>query len=228
MQKTVNGLIIRNVGRAPIRQYVPKQRVNMATRVREPQQERSIEKKNKIVKAGYELFSEVGYYNTNTAEIAKRAGVSTGIVYGYFKDKRDILLDVLDIYIESVFSPILALMDGLKPPIDFESLAATVLEASIAMHKQNANIHEALHSMSSTDDTVASKFIALEDEITLKIAHKFESMGVDIANLNERIHFAMDIAQSFSHESVFDSHSYIDYTAMRSIVIKTLVGLFKD
>ena len=63
--------------------------------VRTPRQERSIAKKKKIIEAGYELFSKVGYYATNTAEIAKHAGVSTGIVYGYFKDKRDILLDVL-------------------------------------------------------------------------------------------------------------------------------------
>ena len=44
--------------------------LNMGKEVREPRQERSIEKKNKIIRAGYELFSEVGYYNTNTAEIA--------------------------------------------------------------------------------------------------------------------------------------------------------------
>ena len=66
--------------------------------IREPNQERSIEKKNKIIEASYEIFSEAGYYGTNTTDIAKRAGVSTGIVYSYFKDKRDILLYVLNIY----------------------------------------------------------------------------------------------------------------------------------
>ena len=49
--------------------------VCMKNLVREPRQERSIEKKNRIIDAGYELFSEVGYYGTNTAEIAKKAGV---------------------------------------------------------------------------------------------------------------------------------------------------------
>ena len=34
----------------------------MKNTVREPRQERSIEKKNRIIEAGYELFSEVGYY----------------------------------------------------------------------------------------------------------------------------------------------------------------------
>ena len=58
-------------------------------KIREPRQERSIDKKNKIIETAYEVFSTVGYYNTNTADIAKKAGVSTGIVYGYFKDKRE-------------------------------------------------------------------------------------------------------------------------------------------
>ena len=62
----------------------------MKNQIRQPKQSRSVETKNRIITAGYQLFSEVGYYGTNTAEIAKKAGVSTGIVYGYFKDKKDI------------------------------------------------------------------------------------------------------------------------------------------
>lgn len=200
----------------------------MAQEVREPKQERSINKKNKIVKAGYELFSTVGYYNTNTAQIAKQAGVSTGIVYGYFKDKRDILLDVLEIYVNTAFAPILDMIDKLHAPLDFSQIASHVLDCAIDIHKKQANIHEALHSMSHTDEAVNNKFIALEDELTLAIADKFRSLGVTTPNLTERIHFAMDIVQSFSHEFVYDHHTYIDYDAMRKIVENTIVSLFED
>lgn len=41
----------------------------------------SLEKKEEIIKAGFDLMCKKGYYNTNTVEIAKFAGVSTGIVY---------------------------------------------------------------------------------------------------------------------------------------------------
>ncbi len=200
----------------------------MAQEVREPKQERSIEKKNKIVQAGYELFSQVGYYNTNTAQIAKKAGVSTGIVYGYFKDKRDILLDVLEIYVNTAFAPVLNYIDSLSAPVDFRSIASHVLDGAIEIHKTNANIHEALHSMSHSDEAVSNKFIALEDEITLAISDKFKSLGVSESNLTERIHFAMDIVQSFSHEFVYDHHTYIDYVAMRKIVEDTIVSLFEE
>ena len=52
------------------------------TKTRVPTQKRSIEKRQKIVKAGFDLFCEKGYYKTNTAEIAKYAGVSTGVFSG--------------------------------------------------------------------------------------------------------------------------------------------------
>ncbi len=198
----------------------------MANEVRVPKQGRAIEKKNRIIQAGFELFSEVGYYNTNTAEIAKRAGVSTGIVYGYFKDKRDILLDVLSLYVDKVFSPLLNTIDNI-PSLDLHSLASQSIELAVCTHEHNAKIHEALHSMCHTDEEVNSRFMVLEDEITLRIAKRFEELGIHAPNLVERVHLAMDITQSFAHESVYDHHNYIDYEEFRKIVENTLVSLFE-
>ena len=57
--------------------------------IRQPIKRTSIDKKQKIIKSGLKSnFSEKGYYNTTTVEIAKIAGVSTGIIYNYFKDKK--------------------------------------------------------------------------------------------------------------------------------------------
>jgi len=67
--------------------------------VQVPRQKRAQAKKDAIVLASYGLFCEKGYYGTNTAEIAKRAGVSTGIVYRYFQDKKDILNAVVRLYL---------------------------------------------------------------------------------------------------------------------------------
>ena len=199
----------------------------MKNEVRQPRQERAIEKKNKIIKAGFELFSEVGYYGTNTAEIAKRAGVSTGIVYGYFQDKRDILISVLEIYIDNVFGPFLKLFDSLKAPVDFDKLVPEIVDKVIKTHKNNRKIHEALHSLSGSDEAVGAQFIALEDSITLKIAEKFKNLGIAIENSYEKIHFALGIIQDFSHEYVFDKHEYIDYDVLREMVNKTVINLFK-
>jgi len=200
----------------------------MKNDVRQPQQERSIEKKNKIIEAGYQLFSEVGYYGTNTAEIAKRAGVSTGIVYGYFQDKRDILICVLENYINKVFAPYFKMFEKISHPVDFSELITKIIDQTIKTHKNNRKIHEVLHAMASTDEAVNSEFIALEDQITVKIAEKLSSLGIVIENALEKIHFAMDVIQSFSHEYVFDKHDYLDYFVMKDMVVQTLVNLFNS
>lgn len=198
----------------------------MKNDVREPKQERSIEKKNKIIQAGYELFSEAGYYGTNTQEIAKRAGVSTGIVYGYFKDKRDILICVLNIYIEKAFKQVLDIMQEMSAPLDYKKTAASVIDKTIEMHTENAKLHNALHSLSATDELVQNEFIALETRITERISCRLKQLGASGENLIEKVHIAMNLVQSFAHEYVFDSHEYIDYSVMREMVIGAVAGLF--
>lgn len=199
----------------------------MKNQVREPQQERSIEKKNKIIEAGYELFSETGYYGTNTQEIAKRAGVSTGIVYGYFEDKRDILICVLKIYIERVSAPLMVAMKDLKSKDDLEKIVPEILDKVIKTHVENARLHGTLHSLAPTDETVNSAFIQLENHVSEKICARLKEVGVCPANLTERVHLAMNLVQSFSHEYVFDNHDYIDYSVMHEIVCNTIINLFK-
>lgn len=195
----------------------------MAEQIRKPRQKRSIETKKKIVDAGYELFSEVGYFNTNTAEIAKRAGVSTGIVYGYFKDKRDIMIDVLDIYIENVSTPIIQMFDKIELS-NIDSIISKLMTAVIKAHKDNANIHEALHALTHTDNEVANKFVELENDITHKLVSKLSSL-YHTSNLDEKVHLAMNIVQSFAHEYAFDHHNYIDYEVMFGLVKNILINL---
>ena len=200
----------------------------MKNEKRQPQQERSIEKKNKIINASYELFSEVGYYGTNTAEIAKKAGVSTGIVYGYFRDKRDILISVLNIYIEKAFAPLFRMIDKLSAPIDIEMFVTQFIEIIIKSHKNNAKMHEALHSLTSTDEAVNNEFMLIEDQLTINITEKLSVLGINIKNDTERVHLALGIVQNFAHEVIFDKHDYIDYDIMKDLVKTILINLFNN
>ena len=64
--------------------------------IRIPSQKRSIAKRNTILSAAKEMFLEEGYMAVNTNEIAKKAGVSVGTLYSYFKDKREIFLCIME------------------------------------------------------------------------------------------------------------------------------------
>lgn len=199
----------------------------MKGQIREPKQERSIEKKNRIIEAGYELFSEIGYYGTNTQEIAKRAGVSTGIVYGYFKDKHDILLCVLNIYIKKVCEPLMSLvMNDLKCPADLNKVVNEIIDKTIDMHEKNAQLHNTLHSLAPNDESVDAQFLWLENHVSQKLSDRLEEINLCSEHTVEKVHLAMNLVQSFAHEYVFDKHDYIDYAAMRNLVANTIIGMF--
>jgi len=52
-------------------------------------------RKKQITKAAYEVIAEKGYYNFTMMDIAKRAGVSSGLIHHYFRDKENMLVTLL-------------------------------------------------------------------------------------------------------------------------------------
>lgn len=199
----------------------------MPENIRTPIQKRSIQTKQSIIEAGYKLISKKGYFNTNTTEIAKEANVSTGIVYGYFHNKKDILYEVLNIYIERAFAPVIDLICSYDKSSSIEDLAKNVLTMAVEIHKENAGIHEALHSLSSTDKYVEETFMKYEDTLTKDLVEAFTKMGYTQNDLTERVHLAMELVQSYAHERVFDNHSYINYEEMYKLICNVIVDLFK-
>jgi AcrR family transcriptional regulator len=58
-------------------------------------------RREQIVSAAIELFSEQGYYVTTVLDIARKAGVSAGLIYQYAQTKEDVLLLSLVTVLES-------------------------------------------------------------------------------------------------------------------------------
>ena len=119
------------------------------------------------------------------------------------------------------------MFDKITAPVDFDFIITHSIDNAVTVHENNAAIHEALHSLSSTDKTVRDKFMTLENDMTMRFVAKLRSLGYDREDIYERVHLAMEIVQSYAHERVLDKHSYIDYDRMRQIVINMLVALFK-
>ncbi len=195
------------------------------TLTREPVQTRSINTKNKIILAGYELFAKNGYYKTNTAQIAKEAQVSTGIVYGYFNNKKDILVEVVKKYIELVYDPIFELLDSFKTQANLKELIIKVIDLAKKLHDENHEMHKQLNAISLIDEDINTKFVELQDVTTEKFVKKLKDVGYKKIT-NENIHLAMNIIESYVHEYVFDKHEYLDYGLLKKKVVEVIEFLF--
>jgi AcrR family transcriptional regulator len=55
----------------------------------------------KLIAAGAEVFAEKGYDGAGVAEIARRAGYTTGAIYGRFSGKAELLLAAIDAHSEN-------------------------------------------------------------------------------------------------------------------------------
>ncbi len=133
-------------------------------------QKRSIESREKLLKAAYELFSEKGYYYTNTKEIVKRAGISIGNFYNYFKDKGDIYNELAREYIEGSEKAIAGLLEQLKG-LDKEEGRAFLTEF---MHRQ---LQRATASGNFFDD---STIIAKESTDLIDIIREGEARVTNV------------------------------------------------
>ena len=198
----------------------------MESEIREPRQKRAIEKKEKIIKAGFDLICENGYYSTNTAEIAKAAEVSTGIVYQYFIDKHDIFMAGMERYGEGIFFPMLNVDNNFKIK-DFDRVMKDMIKHHIEEHKISRIAHEEITAMIHSDKEVAEYYYRKELELTEKIKQILINNHFEDVHLEEKVHVTLGMIDNLCHEVIYHKHKDMNYDVMTDIVINSIKDLLK-
>lgn len=196
--------------------------------IREPKQKRAIQKKEAIIEAGFNLICKNGYYNTNTAEIAKTANVSTGIIYQYFKDKHDILMEALEVYGDDIFFPIIKLKKEDFQSHNFDKAMKEMLNKYINNHKLSKTAHEELTAMTHSDQEVANYFYKKELAMTNSIKQQLLDNNFQDNNLNEKVHIMLGLIDNLCHEIIYHKHINMNYEIMTNLVLKNIRFLFKN
>ncbi|MBO6244346.1 MAG: TetR/AcrR family transcriptional regulator [Clostridia bacterium] len=195
------------------------------TEIREPIQKRSIEKKEKIIESGFELICKDGYYKTNTSKIAKKAGVSTGIVYQYFKDKHDIFICGLEKYADDIFYPMLNMSSIKFETKSISTIIRNIIKKYISNHKLSLISHEEITAMIHSDKDVAYYFYKREMEMTNKIVETLIDNGFKINNIYEKVHIVIGLVDNLCHEIVYHKHKELNYAIMTDIVVNDIVNI---
>ena len=196
-----------------------------ASEIRNPVQKRSIEKKEKIIKSGFELICKRGYYNTNTAEIAKNAGVSTGIVYQYFEDKHDIFIRGIEKYADDIFYPIPDFTGKKFSRNQLPEIIEEMINSCIQSHKLSESAHSEIMAMTHSDSEVSYYFYKREMEVTVNIANMLKDNGYSDNNIVERVHIMIGIIDNLCHEIVYHKHDGINYNVMTKLIINNIIYL---
>lgn len=181
-----------------------------------PKQKRSIEKRNKIIEKGFELICKNGFYNTNTNDIAKYANVSTGIVYQYFNDKKEIFLEGINLYYNSIMFPIL---DVLESKNNLDDIIDEIINKFLLKHTLSKNAHEEIIALSHLDEDVSKIFHEKELEMTNKTIKFLNSLNINLNNKKEKVHIIIGIIENLCHSIIYHDDDCFNYDEMKKEVI---------
>lgn len=196
--------------------------------IREPIKKTSIEKKERIIKMGFELMCDNGYHNVSSVDIAKYAGVSTGIIYQYFNDKRDIFIAGCKDYANRIMFPMLDILDSERITKDnLSSILEKIIDSFILNHTMKTKSHEELMAMTYLDNEVAEIFNQNEILLTKQIKDVLAKNGFNEKHLLEKVHLIIGIIDNYCHEVVYHQHKDLDYNVMKDEVINTIVDILK-
>ena len=193
--------------------------------VRIPVKESSLKKKEKIIDVGFRLMCEKGYHNVTCIDIAAAAGVSTGIIYQYFKDKLDIFIAGTKLYSEKLMFPMLNALENKNiTKENFDKILRNMVDDAIKAHTLTKNAHKELMSMSCLDNEVFAIFNCNEEDATEKLVRNFPK----VKNIKEKVHLLINMVDNLCHEIVYHKHENYDYAFMKEQTIKLIEYMMED
>lgn len=193
--------------------------------VRIPQQKRSIEKKEKIIKAAMDIFMESGYLNTNTADIAKAAGISTGSVYAYFKDKKDILLICLYRFGERLTKQIGEKVKSLSFNEDIKNTMVSVLRIFVNYQNWTKLLHDEIMSLKYIDTDVKNYFRDIQKTMIGEVVNQLKLSGYVFSNEKEQTFLLFQMIMGIEDELAFDHSADINQEILIDECARIIVSM---
>lgn len=195
------------------------------SQIREPIKKTSIAKKQKIIEKGFELICNKGYHHVNCADIAQYVGVSTGSIYQYFSNKKDILVAGINEYLTKIMFPIINIQAN---SITKDELIEQLINTSIKNHKKYKIQHEELVALVHQDKELSKLYQQKEWEITKEIKQYLENNKIYITNSLEKIHIIILLIDNLSHELIYHHHKELQEKILKEETKKIIASLLYE
>ena len=195
----------------------------MKREIRIPVQKRSIEKRKKIIDAALQMFNEKGYFNTNTAEIAKRAELATGSLYSYFKDKKDIFLEVSNLYGQTIYNHSVKELNKIKNTNDLDLMIKSTINIIIESHKIYSKFHQEMMTLCYIDNEIKYQVHEQQKLLLKKYVEEFKIFNLNLKNNKEKYFLIFSLIESTCHEIIYDEKSILN----RDVLVEECAEVIK-
>jgi AcrR family transcriptional regulator len=124
--------------------------------------------KDRIIKAAFKIFTKKGYHESTMDDIAKEIGVSKGALYQYFKNKKELLNEIVLSY-HSMFRDVLRASFGKQ---DSSSIAEEGSEALLKKYRLHHEMFFEVIAIAGHDEEI-KKSLKNEYEKDIKLIEDY-------------------------------------------------------
>ena len=193
--------------------------------MKEPIQKRSIETRNKLMKTAIKLYADKGYHNVTVDEVASSAGLSTGVAYRYFKNKKDLLLATIQ-YAYVNIKDMAHMEDNLFMTFSTEEeKLAYIMDKFVMLHQKYYDFHEVLEGLKHSDPDVKELYDQIENSAMDEVINRMKLFLPSEKNLPEKVHLAVSMLETYCHMRLDEQYKTIDFSFVKQEIIKTIVRL---
>lgn len=178
--------------------------------VRIPKQKRSIEKREKIIESAFQLFMDNGYNKTSTVDIVKAAGLSVGVFYSYFTDKKDILMVCLERFGNGFIEEVKEEIVNSDSSDNIEDNIKKMLYVMVKCHTQKRQYHDEVKALEFLDQDVKNHFARISEALMDTFQDRLLYFGYSLPYPNEQSLLIHQMIEGIEDELVFRDTPEID------------------
>jgi AcrR family transcriptional regulator len=134
--------------------------------------------RNNIIKISRRLFLEQGYEHTTVRQVLKKAGLSTGSLYNFFKNKEEILLLSLKDALFEISSLTDSIAARYNEPVLRYALGIALGISEISNYKHLFNFYHAVYKNESAENFLISLKIARMKKLLLDLNLHFSDNDI--------------------------------------------------
>ena len=139
--------------------------------------------KERILESATSLLRERSFNDVSLSEIAETAGVTKGSVYYYYKSKSDILYDIADGYLQTLYDDLIGLVENKDKDTSLPRLIRYALQRGVNDPGKNLRLHLTADAISGNEEIrgkLLQRYHTFRSIIGEKIAERSEcSRGED-------------------------------------------------
>ncbi len=148
----------------------------MSPRTKEQFEKIRHSRKEKIIAVALELFAQNGYQGTSIAQIAKKANISKGLMYNYFKNKEKLLEAIVEEGFEKIMELDYGVDKSIKPERKLKKMIDETLN-NLADNFQYWKLYMALLIQPQVQKKIERKFYHYREIFIAAMSEIFAALG---------------------------------------------------